>query len=58
MLSDWPLSGTGSAVPALVGYGQLVEEVNRPLWLNDMYYYVIPEIPGIVGNAGCLASWC
>ena len=25
MLSDWPLSGTGSLVPALVGYGQLVE---------------------------------
>ena len=28
MLSDWLLNGTGSAVPALVGYGQLVEEVN------------------------------
>ena len=28
MLSDWPLSATGCAVPALVGYTQLVEEVN------------------------------
>ena len=58
MLYDWPLSGTGSAVPALVGYGQLVEEINLPLWLKDMYYDVILRIPGIVGNAGCLAPWC
>ena len=52
MLSDWPLSGTGSAVPAIVDYGQLVEEVNIPLWLKDMYYDVISEIPGIVENVG------
>ena len=58
MLSDWPLSGTGSVVPAIVGYGQLVEEVNQPPWLKDMYYDVIPGIPSIVGNAGCLAQWC
>ena len=32
MLYDWPLSGTGSAVPAFVGYGQLVKEVNRLPW--------------------------
>ena len=30
MLYDWPLSRTGFAVPAFVGYGQLVEEVNLP----------------------------
>ena len=58
MLYDWPLSGTGFAVPALVGYGQLVEEANLPPWLEDMYYDVIPGIPGIVGNTGCLAPWC
>ena len=58
MLSDWPLSGTGSVVPALVGYGQLVEEVNLPPWLKDMYYDVIPGIPSIVENAGCLTPWC
>ena len=58
MLYDWSLSGTGSAIPALVGYGQLVGEANLPSWLEDMYYDVIPEILGIVGNAGCLAPWC
>ena len=58
MLSDWPLSGTGSVVPALVGYGQLVEEVNQPPWLKDMYYDVIPGLLDIVGNARCLALWC
>ena len=57
MLSDWPLSGTGSAVPAIVDYGQLVEEVNIPLWLKDMYYDVISGIPDSVGNVGCLAPW-
>ena len=57
MLYDWSLSGTGSAVPALVGYGQLVEEVNLPPWLKDIYYDVIPGILGIVGNAGCLILW-
>ena len=57
MLYDWPLSGTGFAVPALIGYGQFVEEVNLLPWLKDMYYDVIPGIPDIVGNAGCLASW-
>ena len=58
MLYDWPLSGTGSVVPTLVGYAQLVEEVNLPPWLKDMYYDVILGILGIVGNAGCLAPWC
>ena len=58
MLYDWSLSGTDSAVSALVGYGQLVEEVNLPLWLKDMYYDVILGIPDIVGNAECLAPWC
>ena len=58
MLYDWLLSWTGSAVPALVGYGQLVEEVNLPSWLKNMYYDVIPGIPSIVGNAGCLAPRC
>ena len=55
MLYDWPLSGTGSTVPTLVGYGQLMEEVNLSSWLKDMYYDVILGIPGIVENAGCLA---
>ena len=58
MLSDWPLSGTGFTVPALVGYDQLVEEANLSPWLEDMYYDVILGIPSIVGNAGCLVPWC
>ena len=58
MLSDWPLSGTDSTVLVLVGYGQLVEEVNRPPWLKDMYYDVIPGIPDIMRNVGCLAPLC
>ena len=57
MLSDWLLSGTSSIVPAFVGYSQLVEEVNLPPWLKDMYYDVVTGIPGIVGNARCLAPW-
>ena len=52
------ISGTGSAVLTLVGYGQLVEEANLLPWLEDMYYDVIPGIPDIVGNARCLAPWC
>ena len=56
MLVNWPLSGTGSTVPALVGYDQLVKEVNLPPWLKDMYYDVILGIPGIVGNARCLEA--
>ena len=51
-------NGIDSALPALVGYGQLVEEANLPLWLKDMYDDVFPRIPGIVGNAGCLAPRC
>ena len=58
MLSDWRLTGTSSIVPTFVGYGQLVEEVNRFPWLIDMFYDVILRIPGIVGNAACLALWC
>ena len=42
----------------LVGYNQLMGEANLPLWLEDMYYDVIPGIPGIVENAECLAPWC
>ena len=57
MLYDWPLSEISFAVPALVGYSQLVEEVNLPHWLKDMYYDVILGIPSIVGNVGCLALW-
>ena len=34
MLSDWPSSEIGFAVPALVGYDQLVEKVNLPSWLK------------------------
>ena len=56
MLVNWPLSGTGSTVPALVGYDQLVKEVNLPPWLKDMYYDVILGITGIVENAGCLEA--
>ena len=40
-------NGTGSAVPAFVGYGQLVEDV--PM-VEDMYYDMILGIPDIVGE--------
>ena len=52
------ISGIGSIVSALIGYDQLVKEANLPPWLKDMYYDVIPGIPGIMGNVGCLAPWC
>ena len=60
MLSDWPLLvGLALLYPPFVGYGQLVGEANLPPWLEDMYYDdVSPGIPGIVGNARCLAPWC
>ena len=50
--------GLALLYPPVVGYGQLVGEANLPPRLEDMYYDVIPGIPGIVENAECLAPWC
>ena len=54
-------SGTRSAVPPLVGYGQIVPTCGgcqSTLVVEDMYYDMIPGILGIVRNARCLAQWC
>ena len=56
------ISGDDSAVPTLIGNGQLVEDANRPPWLMIWSHQkrvilsdMILGFPSIVGNAGCLA---
>ena len=58
MLYDWPLKvGLALLYPPLLVMDNYGGCEPNPM-VEDMYYYMISRIPGIVGNVGYLAQWC